>query len=157
MEVSRTVSAYKQRYHKCEAILFCLMIIIVAVAGFYIFNEGLNNRAGDTTTTTTTTPTSPAEGELGMWIDLYTDTGEDLSGILTIRTSDGSIFQTLTVDQHGIVIEEVIAHPIGTYTIDYVGTTNGITFGPVQYNVQYADTLLVDEVYFGVRLTIRTR
>lgn len=155
--LSKTYKKYRVRYNKCEALLFAIMICIVAFGVFYIGYEGFANRnqVDDIDDNPDDVPDTTPE-QIAVTMDLYSETVGDLSGTLTIRSFNGAIKQVLTVDMYGIVIEDILLHDVGIYTVSYIGNINGINFGPVEYDVQNMGALLVDDVYFDVRLTVRT-
>lgn len=155
--MSSTYRTYRVRYSKFEAILCVSMILIVGFGLIYIIGEGFSNRdIDDTTDNDNDVTTTPSLEELSVLIDLYSDSVADMSGSLTIKQSDGTVYQVLTVDANGIVIEDILLHTKGIYSISYQGTNNDIVFGPIEYDVQNVGMLLVDDLYFGIRITVRT-
>lgn len=136
-------TGYRQRHSNCTIATCFIMLILVVGSGYYIWNYAITNKGIEE---------EPDDYEVS--IVMYAPT-TNLTGTIRVLFSNGTLFQMLSVDTNGIV-SDINRNPQGVYKLYYEGDSNDIVFGPVEYTVLAANTLLVDKDYVGVRLTIRT-
>lgn len=130
-------------YNQTSLIVCFVMVIVVFGAAFYIIDYGFTNTDNET----------PLPTGYEVFYELYAEE-IDVTGILTVY-SGTEVFVTLNVNDDGAVFG-VPTHPVGGYSVYYVGLNNSINFGPVLFTVNAPNILLVDQEYFGVRLTVKT-
>lgn len=130
-------------YNQKTLIVCFVMVIIVLGAAIYIIDYGFTNTDNETLLPT----------EYEVFYELYAEE-IDVIGTLTVY-SGTEVFVTLNVNASGAVFG-VPTHPVGNYSVYYVGLNNSINFGPVLFTVSISNALLVDREYFGVRLTVST-
>jgi len=130
-------------YNQTTLIACFVMIIILVGAAVYIIDYGLTN---------TDREALPATGYT-VFYELY---AEEINVAGTLTVYDGTeVFVVLNVADSGSV-SGVPIHPVGNYSVQYVGLNNSVNFGPVTFTVSAPNTILVDQEYFGVRLTVKT-
>ena len=130
-------------YNQKTLIVCFVMIIIVFGAAAYIINYGFTNTDRD----------APLPTTYMVFYELYAEE-TNVAGTLTVY-SGTEVFVILNVNSTGGVFG-VPVHPVGDYSVYYVGSDNNINFGPVTFTVNASNTILVDQEYFGVRLTVKT-
>jgi len=130
-------------YDQKTLVLCFVMVIIICGAAVYIIDYGFTNTDKD----------EPLPTAYMVFYELYAEE-TDVIGTLTVY-SGTEVFVILNVNSTGAVFG-VPTHPVGNYSVYYVGLNNNINFGPVLFNVSEPNTILIDQEYFGIRLTVKT-
>lgn len=131
-------------YNQTTLIACFVMIIILSGAAVYIVDYGFAN----------TDREAPLPTAYAVFYELY---AEEISVAGTLTIYNGTeVFVILTVMDTGSILSDIPIHPIGDYSVYYVGSNNSVNFGPVAFTVSAPNTILVDQEYFGVRLTVKT-
>lgn len=133
----------RAEYNAGTLVVCFVMIIILSGAAIYIVDYGLSNNEKNGLE-----PTGHA-----VFYELYAEE-MDVAGTLTVYNGT-QVFVILNVTDSGAVFN-VPNHPIGGYSVYYIGSNNSINFGPVAFVVLISNTILIDQEYFGVRLTVKT-
>jgi len=135
---------YRERHGKGTLIPCFVIMILISGASYYILTNGLDRN-------------SPADNDnnvetFQLKFELYSES-YNVSGRLTVYNDVDEIFEVITMDDEGkgASIKEYL---LGEYKVYYLGATNEVEFGPVLFNVQMPDSLLIDRDYVGIRLTV---
>jgi hypothetical protein len=142
--VLRDGIGYRERHGKGTLIPCFIMLIVLSLAIYAIVDYGLNSdRTNDDDT---------PDG-YRMFYELYSEE-YNLTGRLTVYDDFDSIYEVLEVFSDGS-ISSAKMYPVGTYNVYYAGTDNDVAFGPVEFQVQGPDSLLVDrQIVSDIRLTV---
>jgi hypothetical protein len=141
--VVRDGLGYRERHGKGTLIPCFLIMIVLSLSMYYILSTGMGNNGPEGI---------PGEETYNMHYELYSET-YDVSGRLTIYDDGDAIFEVINVDVEGNAVS-IKNYTLGTYKVYYLGTDNEVEFGPVIFEIQGPDMLLVDRDYVGIRLTV---